>query len=142
MAFTLLSFVVPFFSYYVLCNLSYDVTRWTWYCNKTENHAYLWIDLTKLAQSLLTYLVVIATDQFLGLLSKHEFFHFPSLQELFLVLNCPVALKIKQKRCQLVKSQKLLYNQLITNNDSEGRDLETNLLLWQPCLNHSNVQFG
>ena len=40
MAFIALSFVVPFFSYYVLCNLSYDVTRWTWYCNKAENHAY------------------------------------------------------------------------------------------------------
>ena len=57
MAFTALSFVVPFLSYYVLCNSSYDVTRWTWYCNKTENHAYLWIDFTKLAQNLLTYLV-------------------------------------------------------------------------------------
>ena len=54
MAFTALSFVVPFFSYYVLCNLSYDVTRWTWYCDKTENHAYLWIDLTKLAQNVFT----------------------------------------------------------------------------------------
>ena len=32
--------VVPSFSYYVLCNLSYDNTRWTWYCNKNENHAY------------------------------------------------------------------------------------------------------
>ena len=57
MAFTALSLVVPIFSYYVLCNLSYDVTRWTWFCNKTENHTYLWIDLTKLAQNLLTYLV-------------------------------------------------------------------------------------
>ena len=57
MAFTAPSFVVPFLHYYVLCNLSYDVTRWTWYCNKTENHAYLWIDFTKLAQNLLTYLV-------------------------------------------------------------------------------------
>ena len=28
MAFTALSFVVPFFSYHVLCNLSYDVTQW------------------------------------------------------------------------------------------------------------------
>ena len=44
MAFIALSFVVPFFSYYILCNLSYDVTRWTRYCNKTENRAYLWID--------------------------------------------------------------------------------------------------
>ena len=57
MAFIALSFVVPFFSNYVLCNLSDDVTRWTWYCNKTGNHAYLWIDLTKLAQNLFTYLV-------------------------------------------------------------------------------------
>ena len=57
MAFTALSFVGLFLSYYVLCNLSYDVTRWTWYCNKTENHAYLWIDLTKLAQNSFTYLV-------------------------------------------------------------------------------------
>ena len=57
MAFTALSLVAPFFSYYVSCNLSYDVTRWTWYCNKTENHAYLWIDFTKLAQNLLAYLV-------------------------------------------------------------------------------------
>ena len=29
----------------------------TWYCNKTENHAHLWIDMTKLAQNLFTYLV-------------------------------------------------------------------------------------
>ena len=57
MAFTALSFVGLFLSYYVLCNLSYDVTRWTWCCNKTENHAYLWIDLTKLAQNSFTYLV-------------------------------------------------------------------------------------
>ena len=29
----------------------------TWYFNKTENHAYLRIDLTKLAQNLFTNLV-------------------------------------------------------------------------------------
>ena len=52
MAFTALSFVVSFLSYYVLYNLSYDVISCTWYCNKTENHAYLWIGFTKLAQSL------------------------------------------------------------------------------------------
>ena len=57
MVFIALSFVFRFFSYYVLCNLSDDVTRWTWYCNKTGNHAYLWIDLTKLAQNLFTNLV-------------------------------------------------------------------------------------
>ena len=57
MAFTALSFVVPFLSYCVLCNLNYDVTRWTWYCNKTENNAQFWIDLTKLAQNFFTYLV-------------------------------------------------------------------------------------
>ena len=52
MAFIALPFVFPFFSYYdlcklsyyVLCNFNYDVTRWTWYSNKTENHAYRWID--------------------------------------------------------------------------------------------------
>ena len=55
MAFTALLFVVLFLTYYVLCNLSYDVTRWTWCCNKTENHACLWIDLTKLAQTLLWF---------------------------------------------------------------------------------------
>ena len=49
MAFIALSFVVPFFSYYVLCNLSYDVIRWTWYSNKTEKHAYRWIDWIKSA---------------------------------------------------------------------------------------------
>ena len=47
MAFTALSFVVAFLSCYALCNLSDDVTNWTWYCNKTENHAYFWIDWTK-----------------------------------------------------------------------------------------------
>ena len=52
MACTALLFVVPFLIYYVLYNLSYDTTRCTWYCNKTENHAYLWIDFTKLAQTL------------------------------------------------------------------------------------------
>ena len=44
MAFIALPFVFPFFSYYDLCKLSYDVIRWTWYSNKTENHAYRWID--------------------------------------------------------------------------------------------------
>ena len=57
MAFTVLSFVLLFFSYYILCNLNYDVTTWTWYCNKTENHANLWIDLTNLAQNWFTNLV-------------------------------------------------------------------------------------
>ena len=52
MAFTALSFVVPFLSYYILYNLRYGVTGWTWYCNKTENQAYLWIDFTKLTQTL------------------------------------------------------------------------------------------
>ena len=51
MAFTALSFVVPFFSYDVLCNLSYDVTRWTWYCNKNKKNAYLWLKLGGLTQS-------------------------------------------------------------------------------------------
>ena len=47
MAFTAHTFVVPFLSYYVFCNLSYD----------DENNGYLWIDLTKLAQNVFTYLV-------------------------------------------------------------------------------------
>ena len=51
MAFTALSFVVVFLSYYALCNLSDDVTSWTWYCNRIENDAYLWIDWTKLTQT-------------------------------------------------------------------------------------------
>ena len=52
MAFTALSFVVPFLSYYALYNLSYDVISCVWYCNKTESHAYLWTDITKLVQIL------------------------------------------------------------------------------------------
>ena len=139
MNFTALSFVVPFLSYYVLFNSSYDVTRRTWYCHKTENHSQLWIDLTKLAQNGFHSKRLVTRP----LLSKEVFFNFPSLQELFLILNCPVALKIKQKRSQLVKSQKLFNNQLIQSMIlKEERALETNLLLWQPCLNDSNVQFG
>ena len=52
MTFTALSFVVPYLSFNVLCN-----STLTWYCDKTENHAYLWIDLTKLAQNSFIYLV-------------------------------------------------------------------------------------
>ena len=43
MAFIALSFVAMFLSYYILCNLSYDVTGCRWHCN---NQAYLWIDFT------------------------------------------------------------------------------------------------
>ena len=57
MAFSALSFVVPFLSYCFLYNLRYDVTSCTWYCNKTENQAYLWIDFTKLSQTLQTWSV-------------------------------------------------------------------------------------
>ena len=51
-----------------------DVTRWTWYCNKTENHAYTifgligpnWLKLCKLTQSTIHYnisnIVPIVTD--------------------------------------------------------------------------------
>ena len=156
MNFTALSFVVPFLSYYVLCNSSYDVTRWAWYCNKTENHAHLWIDLTKFAQNLFTYLVnqikhypvldmvSITRDQLPGLFyEKKNFSIFRHCRNFFLILNCPVALKIEQKRRQLVKSQKLLNNKLIQRMIlKEERALETNLLLWQPCVNDSNVQLG
>ena len=89
MAFTALSFVVPFLSYYVLYNLRYDVTSCTWYCNKTENHAYLWIDFANTGFRYGCQDNRLVSRPFL---SKHEFLQFGHCKYFCFVLNCPVAL--------------------------------------------------
>ena len=124
MTFTALSFVIPScdITFYII----FAMTSQVGHGNKTE------IDSTKLAQSLLTYLanqiehypsldvITIATNLFPGLIIfiSTWIFPFSDCRYFFLVLNCPVALKIKQNDTNLLK----LNWYFATKIDFDGRE--------------------
>ena len=103
MAFTALSFVVPFLRYYILYNLRYDVTCCTWYCMKIR-HIFGFISLNSLKlcrlgqstklNSILVFRYGCQDNRLVSrpLLSKHEFFQIWTFQVFLFcfILSCGI----------------------------------------------------
>ena len=110
-------------------------------CNKTENHAYLWIDSTKLAQTLSTKLNItmvkhgcVRNNLFSKCLSFEIIlcFHTDGKQLLNFNKLEPFLYDFRSSRTvRFKKRQKYLQWPKMDNPYFEKRGLETNLLSWQ-----------